>query len=408
MTISNHKEAYVWVWLPDAVQPIVAGKLEHEGSYHDFFYGQTYLNNPSAIALEKNDLPLLKGHRFKSIQELHPVFCDSLPDMWGRRILFNKYYNAPLSSLDMLLFSSSDRIGALHFQENSTEFTPRFENDASLEQLMEAATIIENGKSLPEELAIALFHGTSVGGARPKALLNEKDHKYIAKFGSSTDLFPLVQAEYATMLLGKKIGLNVSPVRLVKISGKYILLVERFDRIKMNNGWSRKFIISGLTMLRLEEIEARYASYLNLADEIRKCSQSPIKDLNELFERMIFNILVGNTDDHAKNHAFFWNGQHHKLTPAYDICPYLRVRQQATQAMIVGKQGSFSLLKNALSAAPWFQLSDQQANDKIDLMVEKIKSFWPDVCEQAELTQLQQQQLNGTAILNPYCFYDNP
>ena len=283
---------------------------------------------------------------------------------------------------------------------------PQYENHAVLEELIEAARYVEKGQPLPKSLQIALLHGTSVGGARPKALINDNDHKYIAKFSSSTDFNPIVQLEYATMWLAKTVGLNTANVKLVETSGKTALLVERFDRAKQQNKWTRKFMISALTLLGLDEFGARYASYLRLADYIVKCSPNPEDDLLELFRRMVFNVLVGNTDDHAKNHAFFWDGKNYQLTPAYDICPFPRAGQEATQAMIIGEHGAFSQLTNILSGASHFQLSETQARHEIDQLVEAVREHWPEAADRAGLTQLQRDQFTGTSILNPFCFFD--
>jgi len=404
MTNFNSDSAYVWIWLADAQKPIVAGKLEKKDFHHDFFYGQSYLNNSQAISLSETELPLVGGRRFTSIKEIHYVIRDALPDAWGRRILNYRYQTSELSILDMLLLSSSDRIGALHFQETADTYSPRFEDHATLEQLLEATSLIEKGEYIPKELEFALNHGTSVGGARPKALINHDDKKYIAKFSSLTDIFPLVQAEYAAMWLAQKIGINAAPVKLVEVKGRFVLLIERFDRIKIANYWARKFMVSALTLLQLDEMEGRYASYLDLADQITRNCKMLITDLHELFKRMVFNILIGNTDDHAKNHSFFWDGKQYELTPAYDICPYPRAGQEATQAMIVGKYGALSQLRNALTAAPWFHLSEESATQIIDELVAKVREFWPEACKQARLKPAQCDQLTGTAVLNPYCF----
>lgn len=405
MTTFNATEAFVWIWLPTATQPIVAGKLEVNGDYHDFFYGQSYLNHAKAIALSPIELPLIKGQRVTSRDDIHAVFRDALPDAWGRRVLNHSYRTLTLTPLDMLLLSSSDRIGALHFQTDPTTFMPKEEKSATLPQLYRAVELIDAGEPLPRTLQHALLHGTSIGGARPKALLDADNKKIIAKFATSTDYFPVVQAEFAAMWLANKVGLQTATVKLEKINRKFVLLIDRFDRVFKKNGWQRKFLVSALTLLNLNETMGRYASYLELADHMRRYCRHPSRDLMELFRRMVFNILIGNTDDHAKNHAFFWDGDYFELTPAYDICPYLRVGQQATQAMIVGEQGAFSLLSNALSAASRFQLSKQTAQTEIDTLVDAVRRYWPIACERAQLTALQQQQLTGTAVLNPYCFY---
>lgn len=407
MTTSK-KGAYVWVWLPDCEEPVPAGKIEIEESGCSFFYGQSYLNNKNAMALSNFEVPLKGREKFYSEHELHRVFCDSMPDAWGRRVLYHRFQVGALSELDMLLLSSSDRIGALHFQDNPETFEPRYENAATLSQLMEAASIVERGEQLPVDLDVAVMHGTSIGGARPKALINEDDNKYIAKFSSSTDFFPVTKAEYLAMTLAKKCGIMVAKNKLIEVNNRYVLLVERFDREKRQGFFQRKFIASALNVLGLHESEARYASYLDLANFIRKYCKNPDIDLPELYRRIVFNILIGNTDDHARNHAFFWDGECYHLTPAYDICPYSRVGRQATQAMIVGQMGSFSLIANAVSAADFFGLTARQAKNIADEMVEVINNHWPEVCERSLLTTIQSKQLFQSAVLNPYVFYEAP
>lgn len=403
MMTFNTPEAYVWVWLPNAEKPIVAGLLEKNAEGHDFFYGKSYLNSSDAIAFSKFEMPLIQGQRFTSKDTLFHVFSDALPDAWGQRVLLHKYNHA-LSPLDLLLFSSSDRIGALHFQSSPEIYQPQYENSASVEQLMEAVGLVEQGQPLPESLALALLHGTSIGGARPKAFVDAGNKKYIVKFRASTDIYPIVQAEYAAMSLAKKIGLQVANVELASSAGKYMLLVERFDRKFSEGKWTRQFLSSALSLLDLNEFQGRYASYLDLADIMRKVCRDSNNNLRELFRRMIFNILIGNTDDHAKNHAFFWDGKYYELTPAYDICPYLRAGQEATQAMQVGKWGSHSTLQNAKSRASSFGLTAEEAQEEIEKLTEAVRKCWPAVCEEAKLTKLQQAQLSGSAVLNPYCF----
>lgn len=405
MITSSYDHAYVWVWLPGATQPIVAGKLENNTSHYDFFYGQSYLQNQQAIALSAKELPLLSNQRFKAQKQLHFAFQDALPDAWGRRILHHYYAGFQLSALDMLLLSSSDRIGALHFQTTADEYVPRYENHATLEELLAAAELVEKGQAIPKALAIALNHGTSIGGARPKATIATAHKKFIAKFSSSSDLFPIVQAEYAAMWLAKRIGLDVANVELVEVKGRYVLLVQRFDRELVDGHWQRKFLFSALSLLALDENEGRYASYLDIADEIRHQCVQPKATLKELFRRMVFNILIGNTDDHAKNHSFFWDGSNFQLTPAYDICPYPRVGQEATQAMVVGKNGAFSQLSNVLSAAEWFDIPHTEAKDMIDELTLQVTKQWPHACDKARLTSIQQQQLTRTAVLNPFIFF---
>jgi len=136
------------------------------------------------------------------------------------------------------------------------------------------------------------------------------------------------------MRLAKIAGLTVAPVSLTKASNKDVLLIERFDRLKQSDRWQRKIMLSALTLLGLDEMMARYASYEDFAQIIRYGATDAQATLKEIFSRMVFNILCGNTDDHARNHAVFWDGNMLALTPAYYICPQGRNGREASQAML--------------------------------------------------------------------------
>src|SRR5690606_17469616 len=146
--------------------------------------------------------------------------------------------------------------------------------------------------------------------------------------------YSVVKAEFIAMRLAALAGINVAPVKLVQAAQKDILLIERFDREKTPTGWTRKAMVSALTLFGLDDMMARYASYETFAEFIRHRFADPKETLAELFSRIVFNILCGNTDDHARNHAAFWNGKSLRLTPAYDICPQGRTGHEATQAML--------------------------------------------------------------------------
>lgn len=139
-------------------------------------------------------------------------------------------------------------------------------------------------------------------------MLEDGGRKYVAKFPSSSDRFNVVKAEYVAMRLAGIAGLNVAPVRLVRSLDRDVLLVEPFDREAVEGGWRRRALVSALTLLGLDEMMAAYASYESFAETVRVRFDSPRLALRELFSRMTFNILSGDTDDHARNHAAFWDG----------------------------------------------------------------------------------------------------
>lgn len=411
----DYQEAYVWIWLPDQTQPVVAGKLEADNGNIFFNYGKSYLERIQdtipAISIYEPELPLKPGF-LRLMEGLAMPGCirDGAPDAWGRRVLINRLLGsmgaktdtAELSEMIYLLESGSDRIGALDFQLSPSEYVPRSAANATLEELLKSAERVEEGMPLTPELDHALFHGSSIGGARPKALVEDQDRKYIAKFSSTSDLYSVVKAEFIAMRLADHVGLEVAPVQLARAANRDVLLIERFDRKKSPQGWTRKAMVSALTMLGLDDMMARYASYENLAEIIRHRFTAPKATLKEMFSRLTFNILCGNTDDHARNHAAFWNGKDLTLTPAYDICPQGRTGNEASQAMLIHGNDNLSHLKTCLAAAHHFLLSEDDASEIFERQKELIAANWDSVCDEAGLSETDRKLFWGRQFLNPY------
>lgn len=408
------REAYVWVWLPGQTQPVVAGRLAPEGRDLLFNYGRSYLARTDAIPLYEPELPLRPG-----VLPLPPglsmpsALRDAAPDAWGRRVILNRLSGARAGTADLgeltyLLQSGSDRVGALDFQASPSIFVPRATAAASLEDLMDAARLVEDGVPLPPDLDAALLHGSSIGGARPKALIDAGHEKYIAKFSSSSDLTSVVKAEFIAMRLAALAGIDTAKVKLANVAGKDVLLIRRFDRIKREAGWQRRAMVSALTLLGLDEMMARYASYQELATVIRHRFTDPKPTLRELFARIVFNILSGNTDDHARNHAAFWDGRMLSLTPAYDICPQGRAGREATQAMLIDGDRRLSQLSLCLDAAPNFLISRDDATAIAAGQITTIKQEWQTVCDEAALSTVDRDLFWRRQFLNPFAFEGAP
>lgn len=277
---------------------------------------------------------------------------------------------------------------------------PRLKSSAPYEKLLEAAARIAKGLPLTPALDQALNHGTLIGGARPKALIDDGDRKLIAKFSSSADLHSVVKAEFIAMRLADACGLDVAPATIIPAAGKDVLLIERFDRVEGENGWQRRAMVSALTILGLDEMMARYASYQDLAEIIRHRFTAPKDTLRELFGRICFNILCGNTDDHARNHAAFWDGRMLSLTPAYDICPQGRTGNEATQAMLIRGENRMSTLTSCLAAAPIFLLDDDSAQGILQQQIGTIAGEWDGICQEAKLSQTDKSLFAGRQFLN--------
>jgi serine/threonine-protein kinase HipA len=406
------REAYVWVWLPGSSDPVVAGLLEEasRGGRITFTYARSYRARPDAISLYEPELPLEPGRIAPRHGIVASCLRDASPDTWGRRVIVSRWPDPTvddLGELTYLLESGSDRIGGLDFQASATEYVPREHGQATLAELESAARAFADGEPIPQALVDALAHGTSIGGARPKALLSDGDRHLIAKFSSSNDRFPVVKGEFVAMTLARQAGLNVAGVELTEAHGRDVLLVERFDR---PSDGGRRLIVSALTMLGLDEMDAAFASsYTDLAAVIRDRFHEPIGTLRELFGRITFNILCSNIDDHARNHAAFWDGRLLTLTPAYDVCPQARAGGEVRQAMAIGSDGwRYSQLAGCVERAGEYlpgRTAETEARAIIDHQVATIRDGWKDACDRARLTSRQRDEFWERQFLNAYAFY---
>jgi len=418
---SDPKSLYVWIWLPGQSTPVVAGQvvLNEDTQVIHFGYGRSFRDHPNAIPIFTPDLPLQeglidppKGHL------LAPCLRDALPDRWGRRVIVNKLLGHRKDEINEDVFgemtfmikSGSDRIGALDFQESADTYVPRVSAEATLEELQSFSDLIEAGEEVPKELDRVILHGSSIGGARPKALITDtnagRPRKLIAKFSATNDVFAMVKGEFVTMRLASLAGMDVAYVDIEQVMDREVLLVERFDREPADDAesWYRRSIVSALTWTQENELAARHVAYTELAEIIRARFRDPSKDLRELFARMAFNILVGNTDDHARNHAGFWDGNMLELTPAYDIAPQKRGTNEANQALNIIPGERSAKLANVLKAAPYFHIEEAEARKMIDQQVATIRDNWMDACDLAGMKKTERAYFAGLQILNSYAF----
>ena len=400
-------EAFVWVWLPGAVDPVVAGRVWLQGDRVWYRYGRSYLDRDDAIPLFGPELPL-GADPIAPVADLSIAGClnDAGPDAWGQRVILHRRLGvrsaeidpAELSPITYFLESGTDRVGGLDFQASPSEYLPRV-TAAPLDLLVGAVKMLEAGVLLPQPIADALQHGTSIGGARPKVLLEDGERRLIAKLQSSRDPSSVVKAEGVAMGLAARCGLVVPAVEVSEAMDLDVLLVERFDRPAPGQ---RRLMVSALTMLQLSEMEARYATYSDLADLIRSDFTEPEATLRELFGRIAFNILVGNTDDHARNHAAFWDGRQLSLTPAYDIQPQGRTGASTAQAMAYDRDGTrASRLEPLIAAAGVYLLTPDDATDIVGQQRTIIEEEWDEAADVARLTEADRAFLWRRQILNP-------
>lgn len=186
-------------------------------------------------------------------------------------------------------------------------------------------------------------------------------------------------------------------------------MIERFDRYRAaTGGWARKLMVSALTLLELDEMMARYTSYEALTHIIRRDFLDPRADLRELFGRLVFNILCGNTDDHARNHAAFFDGKGYALTPAYDLCPQTRTGNVASQGMLIMGQANQSQIALCLEAAHLFLLDRGAARSIVLAQLETVRQHWSAVCDEANISVVDRNVLATRQMLNPFVFEQLP
>ncbi len=404
---SEPTTAYVWIWLPGAIEPVVCGRLDQVDDRIAFVYARSYLDRGDAVPIYDSELPLRRGYQYPASAQTRGVpLCieDAMPDSWGRRLINHRLGELTVEFGDFtyLLESGSDRIGALDFQTSADSHVPREVINATLDELATASELIETGQPLTAALHAALLRGTSIGGARPKALIDDGDRKLIAKFSSTTDTYPVVQGEFAAMELARRVGLDVAAVELTTAAGRHALLVERFDRTPAGH---RRRLVSALTILGLTSFpEGRYATYTDLTHRIRSRFANPTVTLRELFGRIAFNMMCGNTDDHGRNHTAFV-GEELELTPAYDICPQARSGETAEQAMAFDDHGTRDArLTLLVDAAGLYLLDRSEARDIVDAQEVTIREQWNDVCDAAKLTTVERTRFWGRQFLNPHTF----
>lgn len=412
MTSSAVSECFVYITLPGEVAPITAGRFVLDKNRTGvplgrFVYGRSYLENPRAVPIDPVELKLSRN-TYETVQ-LNGVFGalrDASPDFWGRRVIEKHAQKPMLGEMDYLLESPDDRAGALGFGLNQTPPAPlrAFNKTLDLEKLQEVAEElindeIPNDPAAPQVQELLLL-GTSMGGARPKAVVQDEEGLWIAKFNRPDDRWNNTRVEHAMLRLARRCGITTAESRVETVAGKDVLLIKRFDREKTDAGYRRARMISGLTALRADEERSSRWSYVLLSEELRRFVSEPQKDARELFRRMCFNALISNLDDHPRNHAFLARDLNWALSPAYDLTPLPVVSQDRRDlAMECGDQGRFANAKNILSQHVRFLLDKEEAERIIVEMREEV-SHWYDVVRACGVSQADAETIRS-AFLYP-------
>jgi serine/threonine-protein kinase HipA len=315
---------------------------------------------------------------------IYGVLRDAGPDAWGRVVIERaRGTREALPEIEYLLAAGDDRTGALAFGlQKDAPTTPRGHHRmVALPELLEAAELVEGEAALTPEVQRAaelLLHGLTMGGARPKALVEDDGAQWIAKFPAKSDRWNVAAVEAGLITLAERCGMNVPAVRTERVAGKPVMLVQRFDRKRSETGYVRSRYLSALTILDADEIWSLDWSYLKLADEVRRRSAAPDEDRRELYRRMVFNALVSNSDDHPRNHAMIaWTEEGWRLSPLFDIVPSAHASSlERNLALIAGHHGRSARRANLVSAAPEFRVTPDEAHALIDQIKALLSAEW--------------------------------
>lgn len=372
------RKAYVFIYLPGETTAVPAGVFTHypDDRIGRFAYGRRYLERPKALPVDPVALPLGATPKDVVINGgLYGAFRDASPDYWGRLVLAAELKVAPeaLSEMDYLLQANASRVGNLDFRRFLEQGEPPMSPPAfqALEELLEAASRLQAGEAVGQDLLRLLEQGSSVGGARPKCTVELEDALWIAKFPSKGDTVNFPRIEYATLALARQCGITVPQTRLVRAGIKDVLLVKRFDREKTAGGYLRFGFLSALSLMEWDEADRPAWSYPALADRMRATILAQPAQIHELFRRMVFNLLCRNTDDHPRNHGFLWSDKGLVLSPAYDIMPAPTRAGVGTEfllSMALGERGREASLINAVSMSRRFGLAGIEAGRVVDDM----------------------------------------
>jgi serine/threonine-protein kinase HipA len=229
-----------------------------------------------------------------------------------------------------------------------------------------------------------------MGGARPKAVVEDDTGLWIAKFNLPNERWNNARVEHAMLTLARSCGLTAADSRVVEIAGKDVLLVKRFDREKTAAGYLRARMISALTLLRVDDSpQGRESwSYVVLAEELRRACDDPAGDAKELFRRMCFNALISNTDNHPRNHALIAKNGGWKLSPAYDLTPNPVISQDHRDlAMVCGDMGRLASAANLLSQSGRFLLRHEEAESIVADMGQKVRGHWYNITRAATVSE---------------------
>ncbi len=384
-------ECFVYITLPGQVTATTAGKFVLTQNVRGdalgrFVYGRSYLDNKDAVEIDPVELKLsTRTYETAQSNAVFGALRDAGPDYWGRRVIEKHAGKPQLGELDYLLESPDDRAGAISLGLNNVPPAPlrKFNKTLDLEKLqgLADALIRDDIPNDPDAQQVQdlMLLGTSMGGARPKAVIQDDDALWLAKFNRSDDRWNNTRVEHAMLRLARECGITTAESRIVTVGGKDVLLIKRFDREKTPEGYARARMVSGLTILRTDDSATARTrwSYVILVEEIRRIVPEPKRDAAELFRRMCFNALISNIDDHPRNHALIAKAKDWKLSPAFDLTPSPVVSEERRDlAMDCGDTGRYANAKNIRSQHARFLLETTEAEKIVTDMHSQVGKTW--------------------------------
>ena len=334
-----------------------------------FEYADEWLENPDAFALDPANLSLETQQIYTSSDKsaLPGALRDTAPDLWGQQLIKRAFRKTgeerTLSEIDYLLtITDQTRIGALRYKREGED---TFDHDVGhfrvppliqLPALVNAADAVQTNTETAEDLKLLLNEGSPLGGARPKSSIADNDGSLaIAKFPKPDDDRSIPHGEVLAMTLARKAGLNVAGARILAVAGRPVALIKRFDR---QHGQRISFL-SAMSLLGLNDGDD--ATYTDIAECIRMYSSAPTEDLHELWRRIVFGVMIGNLDDHLRNHGFLYDhSDKWRLSPAYDLNPVPLAEKARELTTWISEEGPDASLDLARRAAPFFALKDEQ------------------------------------------------
>ena len=358
------------------------GKAQRQSSL--FEYTDSWLSHLEAFALDPANLQLAaRQHYWTSKKTALPgAIRDCAPDRWGRQLIRRAFRkmgdNRRLSELDYLLaINDYTRIGALRFmRDGESDFCRNIGQRTvppliSLPALLNAAMAIQANTESAEDLRLLLNEGSPLGGARPKsAVINSEGSLAIAKFPKPDDGYSIPHGEILALMLADKAGINVAKGNLQMVGNLPVALIQRFDRVREE----RIPFLSAMSLLGLQDGDS--ATYTDIAECIRMYSRSPINDLHELWRRIVFGVMIGNLDDHLRNHGFLYaDNNQWRLSPAYDLNPTPRYKKARELTTWISEEGPHADLELAYRAAPYFSLKLDAAKSIVAEVARAVKNW---------------------------------